>query len=177
MLPSLHLETGHQETARKLVGQIFNPIAEEFMVSVRDEWLEEPTKTWFHEDRRRRFKATPDEVAAPKAGQEGWEVASQPVFGKLKDLLTSHTNDDGPFITGSKPCYEDFVVVSIFESMKRVARDRYEQLIAYDKSFKTLHEACQPCLEKDGEADAEPRKRLKCGESTVSQLHLDRQNV
>lgn len=56
---------------------------------------------------------------------------------------------EGPFVLGKEVSYADFVVVALFECMKRCDPPGFERLMAFDKSFKGLHEACEEWLKRD----------------------------
>lgn len=120
----------------------------DFMVTVLHEWLDEPSRSWFAEDRKRRLGMTLEEFAKVKGGEAAWP-GTEEGLKKLQGLLTAHKKDEGPFILGSTVSYGDFIIVTLFEGLERIRKDRYEKLVAYDERFKKLHEACRPWLKKD----------------------------
>ena len=113
--------------------------------------LTDRSAPWFAEDRKKRLGMSLEEFAAQKGREAAFQAAEAKggAFGKLKDVLTKHRKDDGPFVLGSEVSYGDFVAASLFECFKRGETKMYERFIGYDESFKKLHEACEPWLRKD----------------------------
>lgn len=148
--PSLHLDAQlHRHIMAKSdqAGSHTFPLA---LIIVVRRCLPPRSAEFFLEDRKKRFGISLDDLAKLK-GEEAWKVgeASGGAFEQLKDELHKHKKDEGPFVLGSEVSYGDFVVAGLFESMARVDKQLYQRLMGYDDSFKRLHEACKPWLERD----------------------------
>ena len=113
--------------------------------------LTDRSAPWFAEDRKKRLGMSLEELAAQKGGEAAFQTgeAKGGPFERLKEVLTKHRKDEGPFILGSEVSYGDLVAASFFECFKRGESKMYERLVGYDESFKKLHEACEPWLQKD----------------------------
>ncbi|TKA65339.1 hypothetical protein B0A55_09439 [Friedmanniomyces simplex] len=146
--PSMHLDNGLWKQAAEICDGLVVSAGPDFMVAVVDDILQEPSKTWFAEDRHKRFGMSLQELQEKMGGETG-RPATQAGCEKLKGLLTSHKEDEGPFILGSKPSYGDLLAATLFESMRRMNVSQYEKIVESDESFKRLHEACKPWLERD----------------------------
>ncbi|KAK4575028.1 hypothetical protein LTR86_000878 [Recurvomyces mirabilis] len=146
--PSLHLDSGLHKQAEDICDRIMANAAPNFMVLVVDNWLQEPSKSWFAEDRIRRLGMTVQECRQ-KAGGEIARPKIEEGSVELRDLLTKHKKDEGPFILGSAVSYGDFVAGGLFEGLKRMDPEHYKAFIDYDHSFKKLHEAIKPWVQKD----------------------------
>jgi hypothetical protein len=113
-------------------------------------YFPERSATFFLEDREKRFGIGLEDLANLK-GEELFSAAEAQggVLEQLKDELHKHKTDDGPFVLGSRVSYGDFPIASLFECAARADPQFYERLVGYDDSFKKLHEACKPWLERD----------------------------
>lgn len=113
--------------------------------------LNPTSSVYFEETRKVTFGASLKEVADMKGGDAAWETAAAPggPAEKLKDVLTKHRKDEGPFTLGSEPSYGDFIVASVFECVERCHAEDYKRLMALDPTFPALHAACREWLEKD----------------------------
>jgi len=145
--PSLHLEMGHHKEVAEAVGMIVPAVLGLFMNAIVENVLREPSKTWFAEDRHRRFGMTLAELEK-KVAPTAYENA-QPGFEKLKQALTTHKTDEGPFVLGSTPSYGDLIVGALFEGLRRCRPDQLEKMLGYDQSFRDVYEACKQWLHKD----------------------------
>ncbi|KAK5128938.1 hypothetical protein LTR85_000271 [Meristemomyces frigidus] len=146
--PSLHLDSSPSDEAGELVNNLVMALLPGVMPGIVTDILQEPSASWFAEDRERRFGMKLDELAQKAGGEVGWQNA-EPVLKKVKVMLQEGKKDDGPFVLGSTPSYSDLIIVAFFECLHRISMDDYERLMRFDLSFKALHEACKPWLEKD----------------------------
>jgi len=139
--PSLHLEAGFHREVADAVRAMMPAYVGLFMNAVYKNILPESSKSWYAEDKFRRFGMTLDELEA-KTGPDAYETA-QPGLEKLKQALTTHKNDAGPFLLGSTPSYGDLVATAMFEGLKRALPDQLEKVLSYDDSFSEVYEACK----------------------------------
>ncbi|KAK3670991.1 hypothetical protein LTR78_009107 [Recurvomyces mirabilis] len=146
--PSMHLNSNVHKLAEDICDRIMANAAPDFMVLVVDNWLQEPSKSWFAKDRIRRLGMTVQECRQ-KAGGEVARPKIEEVSAELRDLLSKHKTDEGPFILGSAVSYGDFVVGGLFEGLKRMDPEHYQTFIDYDQSFRKLHEAMKPWVQRD----------------------------
>ena len=146
--PSLHLDTELHVEAGKLSGSVVFAVFADFMAPVVDDWLQEPSKSWFIEDRKRRLGMDVWELERSKGGERAWPGAVEKLR-ELQAFLRDHKKDEGPFVLGSAVSYADLVIIALFESLKRVRKDAYEKIMAFDQDFKKLHEAGKKWTEKD----------------------------
>ncbi|EMC92230.1 hypothetical protein BAUCODRAFT_38250 [Baudoinia panamericana UAMH 10762] len=146
--PTFHLENGLHLGAASVTQELLFAIVPAVVDGLLDDWLQEPSKSWFIEDRERRFGMTMQQMRENLGGEKAWQNA-EAALKKLQSFLTEHKKDEGPFVLGSTPCYADLCVVALLESLKRVCLEQYEQIIAYDERFKAIHDACKPWTEQD----------------------------
>lgn len=146
---SLHLDVSPYQKAAEVSMKILFAVVGNFMAPVVDEWLEEPSKSWFEKDRSKRLGMTVWELRDQKGGEQVFANA-EPSLKELKELLHSHKMDEGPFVLGSKVSYADLVVIGFLESLERVEKGTYDRIVAFDESFKKLHEAGKKWTERDG---------------------------
>jgi hypothetical protein len=148
--PSLHLD-----------AELHGPITEAAeglgavvwwrMLARAKDLLPERSASYFMETRKATFGASLEELAVLKGGPEAWEAAAAPggPAEKLRDVLTKHRKDEGPFALGSQPSYGDFIAAGMFECFERCHPEDYEKLVGLDPTFRALHEACRPWLVRD----------------------------
>ena len=148
--PSLHVDAQLHRDIMKEVDQVANHVFPLALIICVRRCLPERSAKFFLEDRERRFGISLEDLSTFK-GEEAWKAGetSGGAFEQLKNELHKHKKDDGPFILGSQVSYGDFIIASMFESMRRVDKQLFDRLVGYDSSFKRLHEVCQPWLEKD----------------------------
>lgn len=146
--PSLRLELGLHDKAAAAVGKAAFPLFPAFLPRVSRDVLVESTVPLVNAGREKRFGMTIDQLAAMYDEEKTWK-AVEPGFGEMKALLTEHKRDDGPFILGSQVSYGDFVMVALFEGLRRIGEDLWEKVVGWDESFKHVYEACKPYMEKD----------------------------
>lgn len=148
--PSLHLDAAlHDSVADAVEAVVSGTIASSLLLLL--EVLPERSSKFFAEDRAKRFGMPLEDLAANYGGDPAWQAAEAPggSLEQLLNVLTKHRKDEGPFVLGSQVSYGDFIVAGLFESYKTIDSKAYERLISFDKSFKDLHEACQPWLQRD----------------------------
>lgn len=138
--PSLHLETGLHDEALEITFELMWLIFPDVLHLLPKKILNEPSASWFAEDRKRRFGMTLDEMAELKGGEKAWPAVVQSME-RLRQFLTVRKRDEGPFIMGSTPCYGDLCVVALFESLQTVSVEMYEKVVAFCREFGDLHEA------------------------------------
>ncbi|KAK5716222.1 hypothetical protein LTR17_016564 [Elasticomyces elasticus] len=145
--PSMRMENGlWKEMAVVCDGLVFSA-GPDFLCPLVNDILREPAGAWFSEDRHKRFGATLPDIEVGMGGEKCWE-ASKPGLEKLKALLTTHKEDEGPFILGSKPSYGDLIAAGLFASLKRMHAERAEKVMGFDESFVKVLKACEPWLKK-----------------------------
>lgn len=149
--PPLHLhEQLHGEVAEAVKGAAIAILGDILLLCVRN-CLSETSASYFTEARKKQFGMSLEDFAAKKGGEAAWQAAAAAggPFEGLKNQLTLHKKDDGPFVLGSKVSYGDFVAASFFECMARADLKSYVRLMSFDESFTTLHQACRPWLQRD----------------------------
>ena len=146
--PGLHLETGLQDQAQQVLGQMVFPLLPIIMPLIARNIIPEKHLDYWLEKRRLTFGMPLDEFERQKGGEQAWKAA-EPGFAALKEFLTKHKRDQGPFVLGSQVSYADFVVAAMLESARRLSQETYERFMSYDESFRQLHAACGKWLEKD----------------------------
>lgn len=149
--PSLHLDADLHGLATEAAEGLALVVWWDGLALLPKTCLNERSATYFEETRKVTFGASLDDVAAAKGGQQAWQTAAAPggAAEKLGRVLTEHKKADGPFILGSEPSYGDFVVASVFECFERISKSEYQKLITLHPTFRPLHEACRPWLERD----------------------------
>ncbi|KAK5138542.1 hypothetical protein LTR08_000130 [Meristemomyces frigidus] len=145
--PSLHLTSPMNKEASELIDALLMALLPGVLPDVVN-LLQEPSKSWFVEDRERRLGMTLEALAQKAGGEHGWQKA-EPLLHRLKGLLEKNKDDAGPFILGSKPSFGDLVIVAMFEGMRKITRKNYDRLMGCDASFQKLDEACKPWTKKD----------------------------
>lgn len=147
-LPSLDLNAALEAETDTLIHEIAFPLFAIYMPAVARNVLVPSTVPTFEASRAARFGMSLTELERSKGGDVAWENA-KPGLDKLAVLLTGQKKDEGPFIQGDRVCYADFLLVAMFETLKRVDRDLFNKVVAYDKSFSTLYEASAEWRERD----------------------------
>ncbi|KAK0302706.1 hypothetical protein LTR82_017781 [Friedmanniomyces endolithicus] len=146
--PPLHLETGLDREVNKLCSSIVFAVSAELMAPIVDDWLQEPSVSWFVDDRQKRLGMNVWELREQKGGERIWSGAEEKLK-QLKGFLRNHQKDEGPFVMGSVLSYADLVIIALFESLSRVRKEVYDRIMAYDKDFKKLHEAGEKWTKED----------------------------
>lgn len=146
--PTLRLENGLHQQVGSALGRTMGPLVPVFMPRIARDKLVESSVPWFQEARKERFGMSLDELEQTKGGEQAWEAA-QPGFEKLKQFLTDHKQDEGPFVLGSQVSYVDFVLASSMEALRRIGNDMYKRFVSHDERLRELHEACGPWFEGD----------------------------
>lgn len=146
----MHLDAGIHNEILEAVDAAVMAVVPNALVQLL-KILPERSATFFAEDRKKRFGISLEELAKAKGGAAGWEAARAPggPLDKLRDVLTKHRRDEGPFALGSQVSYGDFIAASLFECLERTDIDSYHQLMSFDDQFKTLHNKCRPWLQRD----------------------------
>ncbi|KAK3684544.1 hypothetical protein LTR37_020186 [Vermiconidia calcicola] len=149
--PTLHLDAELHGPITEAVEGLLFVIWWDALASIPRGVLTEKSASYFAEGRAAYFGTSLDDLAATKGGEKAWEAAAVPggPADKLKDVLTKHRRDQGPFALGSQVSYGDFVAVGLFECVERSHLESYERLMGLHDTFKTLHEACRPWLARD----------------------------
>lgn len=149
--PSLFLDAHTHESVTDAVNAVWFNIAADALPLFTREVLTKDAAIWFEEDRKQRYGMSLDELSALKGGEEMWKAVRAPdgVLEKLKDCLTKHKKDSGPFVMGSQVSYADFVIAAMFECFERCDTTSYQKIMSYDQSLKDLHQACRPWLQRD----------------------------
>ena len=126
--PSFELDPEVTRRARSafvgVAGALYVSLAPSFIANV----LDERGATWFTADRERRFGMAWEEAVAANSGEPMWialEANPDGPLCQLRYLLTKQYDAQGPFLLGEKPCYGDFIIASLFESLQRVDRACY----------------------------------------------------
>lgn len=146
--PTLRLENGLHEKIGPIIGKSLGPLIPVFMPRIGRDKIVESSEGWFQEARKQRFGMSLDELEQAKGGEQAW-AAAQPGFEELKQFLTDHKQDEGPFVLGSRLSYVDFVLVSTMEAFRRIGNDLFERLVSHDERLRDLHKACEPWLRDD----------------------------
>ncbi|KAK5681447.1 hypothetical protein LTS10_005977 [Elasticomyces elasticus] len=146
--PSLHLDTGLHNTAAAAVGKTGFALLPVFMPRVVRTMIVESSVPWVREARQKAFGMSLEELEAAKGGERAWEAA-KPGFVELRNLISDHKRDEGPFILGSVVSYADFVVVAALEGFQRIGRDIFDRLVSEVDGLAALHEACSQWTKDD----------------------------
>ena len=149
--PSLRLDTHLHEPVTEAVGICAFGLWPDGSLSTFRNVLSDRSALWFAEDRKKRVGMFLEELSTQKGGEAAWKALESPggPFDMLKDVLTRHRKDSGPFVLGSEVSYGDFVAASLFEGIARTDAKIYDRMMGHDKSFQMLHKACSAWLERD----------------------------
>ena len=146
--PTLALDDPILGEVEQAVTEVLFSLLPVLILPSRDMLIEEGRK-WFERDRSQALSMSCDEFAESCGGETAWMNAENGL-SRLKDVLTSHKNDDGPFIRGKDVTYGDFVIASFFEWTRRVGDGEvYQRIVQGDKRFSDLQEACGSWLNED----------------------------
>jgi glutathione S-transferase len=146
--PSLALDDPILGKVEQAVKEVLLSLLPVLILPSRD-MLDGDGWKWFERDRSQALGMSCDEFAEACGGETAWTNAESGL-SSLKDVLTSHKTDDGPFIRGKDVTYGDFVIASFFEWTRRVGDGEvYQRIVRGDKAFLELQEACGPWLSKD----------------------------
>jgi len=146
--PSLALDDPILEEVEQAVKEVLLSLLPVLILPSRD-MLDEDGRSWFEKDRSQALGMSCDEFAKACGGETAWMNVE---FGlsRLKDIVTSHKTDNGPFIRGKDATYGDFVIASFFEWARRVGDGEvYQRIVRSDETFLELQETCEPWLSKD----------------------------
>ncbi|KAJ5267663.1 glutathione s-transferase [Penicillium angulare] len=146
--PSLRLDTNLQAEADSVVRMVYAPLLPIYMPHVAREVIDKSTVPAFAKSRHARFGMSLEEMEGLIGEEQAWE-ATKPGFEAMKKLLRERKEDEGPFIHGSQLCYADFVLVAVFEALRRVGIDMFEKAIGMDPSFEKLYDACEAWVQND----------------------------
>ena len=149
--PTLRLDAQLHEPVTEAVTNVTIALFVDINAACVRNALTEKSASWFAEDRKKRFGGDVFELSAAHGGEAMWKAGEAPggAFEKLKEVLTKHRKDSGPFVLGSEVSYGDFVAASLFEAFESVDTKMYDRFMSFDDSFKKLHEACRPWLQRD----------------------------
>jgi glutathione S-transferase len=113
--------------------------------------LPERSSVYFTETRKATFGASLEDVAKMKGGPEAWKTAAQPggAAEQVRDMLTKHRKDEGPFVLGSQLSYADLIAASVWECIEICGPEDYKRLMALDPTFQIHHDACRPYFKRD----------------------------
>jgi glutathione S-transferase len=146
--PSLPLDDSILGEVEQAVKEVLLSLYPVLILPSRD-MLDADGRRWFGADRSRALGMSCDDFAKAHGGEMAWTNA-EPGLSRLKELLTSHKKDDGPFIRGKSVTYGDFVIASLFEWTRRVSGGEvFQRIIQGDKTFSDLQDACKPWRSKD----------------------------
>lgn len=146
--PSLHLDAVDHAKLQDLAIGVMVTLSPLWLSVVHEQILRPGSVQYFKEDRERQLGGMSLRDYEKQHG-DGAFKAAEPGMQRLKDELTTHKKDEGPFILGSTPTYGDLVVAALFEGMERVVPKVHERVISFDNSFRELHEACKPWCKRD----------------------------
>ncbi|KAF9872557.1 putative glutathione s-transferase [Colletotrichum karsti] len=146
--PALHLDLELQAQVDRVVHMTCMPLFAIYMPQVARELIDKATVPAFSKSREKRFGMTLEELETSKGAEKAW-VAAESGFAAMKEILTSHKKDEGPFIRGSQVCYADFALVAVFEAFKRVGNGMFERALEWDTAFSDLYRASQAWLQND----------------------------
>lgn len=146
--PSLHLETDLHVEAGKLLGRIAFPLLSVLYPTIaRNAILPHYVDSWTAG--KEKMLGTSMREFETSGGENAWKAA-EPGFAALKEFLASNKKDRGPFILGSRPCYGDFIIAAMLESVRVVGDGLFEKFVSYDQQLTELHAACSRWFEKNG---------------------------
>lgn len=143
--PPLQLDSPYFQKAHDIVVKMggLRPL---LLPRVPVRLLPERSKEYYDRTREVQFGMTLSELEKSEKAQNAWKYA-EPGFQELKSLLGE--NEAGPFFMGQTPSYADFVVVGFFQFLKRLGDDLFDRVMAYDRSFPNLYQACEPWFKRD----------------------------
>jgi glutathione S-transferase len=146
--PSLALDDPILGQVEQAVKEVLLSLLPVLVLPSRDV-LDEDGRKWFDVDRSQALGMSCEDFAEECGGETAWKNAESGL-SKLKDVLTSHKRNDGPFVRGKDVTYGDFVIASFCEWTRRVGDGKvYQRIVQGDKRFSDLQEACGPWMSKD----------------------------
>jgi glutathione S-transferase len=146
--PPLKSDSELFDQAQDILRRVAWPLYPEIAVPIRDNLLTEYGKPHWVEAREKLFGMSIDEVHRTKGGQGAWDAA-QAGLDRLDHLMSTHKEDDGPFLLGSSASTADFVIVAFLAAAKAAGPEIFEQLLRQRQGFTALWDACQTWLERD----------------------------
>lgn len=145
--PSLDLDEDCINRTQGVVGKIMGPFLPELMPKVATNLLPQRSRVFFEETREVSFGMPLSELAkSDKAGEAAWQGAQAGVE-ELKALLAENTS--GPYIKGAQVSYADFIVVAVYQFLKRLDEADFDRFMSLDKSFVEHYDGCKKWLERD----------------------------
>jgi glutathione S-transferase len=147
--PPLYHDFDLEETMRKHLSDLFWPIAAEFGPRIPRNILQEPAKSWFTEDRERRFGVSLEQFEKDNGGEKAWPGIAE-ALEKIKMFYREEKKEgEGPFLRGSQVSYADFLFVATMECMKRLNNETWRRMIEYDEAFGRLDRECEKWTVRD----------------------------
>ena len=146
--PPLHLDAAILPKVEALVSKISPALAPIFVPRVARDILNPRSISYFVRTRKEKFGMPLDELEkSEKGGEAAWKNAG-PHLSELAVLLKEN---DGPFFLGEAVSYADFVVVGLFQFLKRISydNDAFDRAMQTDSSFLVLYDACAQWLKRD----------------------------
>lgn len=101
--PALHIDHVQQEEIQGAMMGVFIPSGSYLTYVSMKNVVAPEDLDWFKKDRATRF----EQFEEAKCPENSYALA-RPSFDKCTKGLTVHKLDEGPFISGSVPCYSDF---------------------------------------------------------------------
>ena len=146
--PSLHLNPELLDEVSAIMQKVGGAMIPNFMPRVAREVIIESSVPAFKASREKMLGMPLDDFEKAKGGERAWDAAA-PGLRELSEFLTKHKKDEGPFTLGSQVSYMDFWIVATLEGMRRIGQDLFDRLVAFDRRFGELHEACKPWMNRD----------------------------
>lgn len=146
--PSLRLNPELEEEVADVTMKVFVALAPYFFYCTPN-YIAPADVEWIKEDRAKRFNTTVEELFEKKRDPAPFFEAAKPKFEELREVLTKHKIDEGPFILGSKPCYADFIPVGQVQMFTRIGDEGYASYRdAAPRELLELYEACRKWTER-----------------------------
>ena len=146
--PPLHLDSPILPKVEALTSKITPALSPIFVPRVPRDILNPRSINYFIRTREEKFGMPLAELEkSEKGGGKAWENAA-PHLSELAGLLREN---EGPFFMGEVVSYADFIVVGLFQFLKRISYDddAFGRVMQTDPSFLVLYEACAEWLKRD----------------------------
>lgn len=147
--PSVHLDSLYQTKIEGLLRQVIPPMVPIIFPQVPRHILTEKSAPYFSEDRAKTFGAPLDQLERERGGDAAYQNA-EPALKEVTALLRE--NKDGPFFSGQKPIYADFIWIGFLIFIKRINEEIYEETVKRTgdrAAHDNLMEAAAPWLARN----------------------------
>ncbi|KAF2090785.1 hypothetical protein K490DRAFT_62113 [Saccharata proteae CBS 121410] len=145
--PSLHLDAPVLGQVEELIPKLMTALGGNMYPRVPGTLLNEPSAVYFEETRKKRFGMPLSQFEKEKGGEQAYVAAKAP----LEAMAALLNETDGPYFMGNTVSYADFVFVGFLHFCRRIRQDMFERVVATDRAFAMVYDACSKWLERDAE--------------------------